>query len=73
MFGLLPDAPTSALANGWRVFTDEPAGGISVAMITAPMPKGVWAESGRADGAYGGATVTVTVVVAVCPAASVMV
>ena len=55
------------------VFADEPAGGISVAMITAPMPKGVWAAqlpSGAiptGDTITAGTGLTVTVKATVTP------
>jgi hypothetical protein len=53
------------------VFTDDPADGISVAMVTAPMPKGVWAAqlssgaipTGETITAGTGLTVTVKAVV----------
>jgi hypothetical protein len=55
------------------VFADDPAGGLSVAMITAPMPKGVWAAqlpSGAiptGDTITAGTGLTVTVKATVTP------
>jgi large repetitive protein len=55
------------------VFADDPAGGISVAMIAAPMPKGVWAAqlpSGAiptGDTITAGTGLTVTVKATVTP------